>query len=246
MEHKLRFFLIDYENVHENGLDGYEKLTSEDTVIIFCSASASNLNGLILADLQRRGIQFQIKNSQTGTKNAMDFQLATEVGRLIGQNHDGHKCIIISNDQGFQAIKQYWKAERVLVTIQPSILDYLSITNVQQKTENKQSVQTVDVPHSQYATPEQIARLSRYMMPVQTAKVSSNSYPFMTHKEFANAISAVKIENKDKEKAFNIFQRLKGISDTGKRKQQLHGTLCQTFGQETGCVIYRNVKSLIK
>lgn len=218
LEHKLRFFLIDYENVHDGGLKGHELLTPEDTVIIFCSEHASSLNGLTLASMQQRGISFQIKNSQTGTKNAMDFQLATEVGRLIGMNHDGHKCVIISGDQGFQALRQYWKAERVLVSIQPSIQAFLDSLSPAPKAEK---------------TPAPV-------------KPAGKAYPFLQHPEFAAAVSRLSVSEQEKEKIFNQLQRSRSVKDSGKRKQQFHTVMCQTYGQKQGSQIYNSIKELMK
>ncbi len=139
MENIQRYFLIDYENVHERGLAGFDRLSSGDTVIFFCSGNARNLNLQILAALQQHDIHFQFKNVRTATKNAMDFQLATEVGRLIGSNPSVNKCIIISQDNGLQAVAEYWKAENVTVAVQSCIVDYL-VTQKSYKTVNPQPV----------------------------------------------------------------------------------------------------------
>ena len=37
------YFLVDYENVKENGLSGFEHLTSNDDVLIFFSESTSKI-----------------------------------------------------------------------------------------------------------------------------------------------------------------------------------------------------------
>ena len=134
-----RYFLIDYENVHEKGLIGYDRLSSGDTIIFFCSENASNLNGLILASLQQKNIDFQIKDTKIGTKNAMDFQLATEVGRLVGSNPNENRCIIISQDNGLQAVAEYWKKENITVEVQSCIVDYL-VTQKSSKTMHPQPV----------------------------------------------------------------------------------------------------------
>lgn len=46
-----------------------------------------------------------------GTPNALDFQLATELGRLAERHGTGCAFHIVSNDKGFDCLSPYW-AER--------------------------------------------------------------------------------------------------------------------------------------
>jgi flagellar biosynthesis GTPase FlhF len=46
----------------------------------------------------------------TGSKNALDFQLTTHLGYLIGKGeHSGAAYRIVSNDTGFDCVVTYWK-----------------------------------------------------------------------------------------------------------------------------------------
>lgn len=44
---------------------------------------------------------------ENGHKNAMDFCIASYVGKLLA-DHPGDECVICSNDAGYDAIVQFW------------------------------------------------------------------------------------------------------------------------------------------
>ena len=62
---------------------------------------------------------------ETGAKNALDFQLATYLGSLTAQNPD-ENYFIVSNDDGFHYIIQFWKQRGVDIQ-QISNLQFQSI-----------------------------------------------------------------------------------------------------------------------
>ena len=82
----MAFYLVDYENVNTEGLQGVEQLTAADEVIIFYSEHADRLT----FDLHRRlnESKAQIHYFKVGAckKNALDFQLVSYLGYLIAQN----------------------------------------------------------------------------------------------------------------------------------------------------------------
>ncbi len=51
-----------------------------------------------------------------GSKNALDFQLATQLGYLIA-NKASDTYYIVSKDKGFEILSSYWKSRNVLVTL---------------------------------------------------------------------------------------------------------------------------------
>ena len=54
------YFLIDYENVKENGLSGFEHLTSNDDVLIFFSESTSKIKQGVWKKLCDTGCSIEI------------------------------------------------------------------------------------------------------------------------------------------------------------------------------------------
>lgn len=102
--------LVDFENVICCGVTlqcftGVNYLNENDTLYLFYSDSCMKLRGDYLENIKRSGCKFKLcKLLHTG-KNALDFYIVTEIGRLIEQ---GEKSIaVISNDNGYKAVIDY-------------------------------------------------------------------------------------------------------------------------------------------
>jgi len=119
-----RYFLIDYENVHEKGLYDIEKLKGKDHVYIYYSEN----DKIPLWIIQLKGKKFHIKlkkRSGESCSNALDFMLTEKVGELC-QKYKKHsiKIVIISNDKGYLAIKEQ-VSRRQSISFCKNIHDYL-------------------------------------------------------------------------------------------------------------------------
>jgi len=100
-------FLIDYENVGNAGMKGSNYLQANDHVIVFYSEARKNMERRFLESVDASGCMFEIcKLVKTG-KNALDFYIASRLGELFGGGYKG-TAVIISNDNGFQAVQDYW------------------------------------------------------------------------------------------------------------------------------------------
>ena len=108
----MNYFLIDYENVHDKEIKELENIKDGDTLIIFYSNQCRKIS-LDVLDFSK-GITYQIFKAFVGTKNALDFQLSSYLGYLIGKNslQDAKKdtnYYIVSNDQGYDRLCDYWQ-----------------------------------------------------------------------------------------------------------------------------------------
>lgn len=102
------YFLIDYENVRNAGMRGSEYLLPADHVIVFYSSNAPLMEMRHLDNIQNSGCGFEICDLLTKRKNGLDFYIATKVGELFGAERCKN-AVLISNDSGFQAIRDYWQ-----------------------------------------------------------------------------------------------------------------------------------------
>jgi hypothetical protein len=107
-------YLIDYENVHQNGLDGIKKLGEGDTVIIFVGNKIDSISVDTLMAIINSEAQVRIKKMRKTADNYLDFQLATCLGGLVasgagGAGPDANEFYIISNDRDFESAIDYWK-----------------------------------------------------------------------------------------------------------------------------------------
>lgn len=101
------YYLVDYENVKKDGLNGINLLTEEDKVCIFYSENSNTLT----FDLHRKIIESRADVSfqkvEVGTKNALDFQLATCLGYMIREKQE-ETYYIVTKDKGFQCLCTFW------------------------------------------------------------------------------------------------------------------------------------------
>lgn len=95
-----RYFLVDYENVNDGGLLGYEALKEDDVIILF-NSKFSKINEKEL-EFKKSITKAKIlkMTSQIRGKNSLDFQLVSYLGLLIG-NDENCEYNIISKDRGF-------------------------------------------------------------------------------------------------------------------------------------------------
>lgn len=121
----MAYYLIDFENVKSRGMEGVDLLTEEDTVCIFYSDNADSMTFDLHQKLNETKAKIIYHKVAVGTKNALDFQLATYLGYLIceQQKEDIHpNYFIVTKDNGFYSLMVYWKAEGVPVRIIRNLL----------------------------------------------------------------------------------------------------------------------------
>lgn len=121
----MAYYLIDFENVKSRGMEGVELLTEEDTVCIFYSDNADSMTFDLHRKLNETKANIIYHKVAVGTKNALDFQLATYLGYLIcGQQSEGihPNYFIVTKDNGFTSLMVYWKAQEVPVRIIRNLL----------------------------------------------------------------------------------------------------------------------------
>ena len=103
------YFLVDFENVHSEGLRGVEFLQKGDYLTLFYSKAANVCEQRYLKQILNSGCTFDTcKLARTG-KNGLDFYIATRVGEFYG-NGKTDRVAIISKDQGYKAVRDYWDA----------------------------------------------------------------------------------------------------------------------------------------
>lgn len=99
----MKFYLVDYENVHESGLVGYDILDSNAIVYIFISKNTKSLNPKFLSNLSTTIKSIEIESNK---KNALDFQLILYAGKLATEN-PGCEISVVSNDQGYDCLNNF-------------------------------------------------------------------------------------------------------------------------------------------
>ena len=76
-------YLIDFENVHSDGLKGIEQLGKKDKCYIFYSEHAGVLTFNMHKRITESKADIFYVEAQVGMKNALDFQLVSYLGYMI-------------------------------------------------------------------------------------------------------------------------------------------------------------------
>ncbi len=115
-------YLIDYENVHEEGLTGLNTIEDDAVIHIFYSDRARKLD----LDSFREGQILQIEALKVPVgKQSLDMQLVSYMGYLMGREKgEGNKYIIISKDNGYLNSIPFWRQimkDGTTVEVRPQI-----------------------------------------------------------------------------------------------------------------------------
>ena len=134
-------FMVDWENVNNKGLKGYQFLTEQDAVTIFYS---NNCNRIIQGELQgilSSGVKLQLYKLVNPGKNALDHYISSRIGELYGSGYQG-EVAIVSKDRGYKSVRDYWeycaKPNRRII-LQENL--ELCILYSKEKSERKQLIQ---------------------------------------------------------------------------------------------------------
>ncbi len=142
-------FMVDWENIQHNGLQGSQYLCPTDSVTIFYSDVCNRIEQGELQNLLHSGCELQICKLVRASKNALDFYISSRIGALFGSGYRG-QVAIVSRDKGFQAVQDYWthcvKPRRKII-ISPSLETCIvAMGEVSERQKNiKRALQVVDL-----------------------------------------------------------------------------------------------------
>ena len=192
----MAYYLIDFENVKSRGMEGVELLTEEDTVCIFYSDNADSMTFDLHRKLNETKADIIYHKVAVGTKNALDFQLATYLGYLIcEQQREGihPNYFIVTKDNGFTSLMVYWKAQGVPVRIIRNLLwgknpvaEQNLLTEEENETETVVTAAEDVTEQPQPAQPELVEETKEPVQP-KTEKADAPEEPVQPKTEKADA-----------------------------------------------------------
>lgn len=100
------FYLIDFENVHNDGIANIESMTKEEHVYIFSTQNATNIRQDIF--WLNRDIKSHLVPVR---KQSLDMHLVSYLGYLLGVYGKECSYVIISKDKDYDNIVKFWKEE---------------------------------------------------------------------------------------------------------------------------------------
>lgn len=107
----MKYYFIDYENVHADGFLGVENIESKSVIYVFYSDQNKAFTLDILEKAEKQGVSIKACKAEVGSKNALDFQLSSFLGYVIGKEGENvdAEFIIIAKDAGYDKIVDFWK-----------------------------------------------------------------------------------------------------------------------------------------
>lgn len=117
-----RIYLVDTENVGSTFAQDLIKIGDLDRVIVFESDKSAKIKVLFSeAEKITKWGKLETVHIKNVAANAMDFTLVTILGSLIAKNKY-KEYVIISNDNGYNTVVEYWKDKGYKVYKQGSII----------------------------------------------------------------------------------------------------------------------------
>lgn len=215
--------LVDYENVlGVNGLKGVEYLNKNDYLAIFYGNNSS-MTARDMDYIKESGCIFSIHKLKTSRKNALDFYIATEAGRLAEEGQT--QIAIITRDKGLCSIKDYFDTNEELM--------------------NSRVVISEDIEHGleQLAVSNEDIRANLIRQRLKSVNFEVEYKRMKEQKDLRKRIITA-LENSEfncvSEKVVEFYE-----SSRSKAAGKIHLGALRTFGFKDGEAIYRLIKDVV-
>lgn len=112
----MNYFLVDFENVRTDGIKDMKWVQEGDAMVVFYSENCKSITLDVLDSIIALKLKYSSFKVKVGTKNALDFQLTSYLGYLIGQGGMDTNYYIVSDDKGFEVVADFWKEQGIDVS----------------------------------------------------------------------------------------------------------------------------------
>ena len=133
------YYLIDFENVHEEGLSGSNKLGTHDHIHIFSTKNAPSISFEKLAPLNSTN---HFTHVIPAGSQSLDMHLVAYLGYLIGSNNNNCRYVIVSKDNDYDNIISFFKEELKKTHPHISIKKQNKIDSVSSKSSTQKTVES--------------------------------------------------------------------------------------------------------
>ena len=218
------YYLIDFENVSCDGLNGCEKLKKSDHIHIFYTNNSKKIDMDIINN--HGGAKLTTHKVPAGKQSA-DMHLGSYLGYLIRAKHvdkkESCRFVVVSKDTGYDPIIQFWKKEK-----KAKITRTNKISNKQGKTKAK------DI-----SPKKEKAKETKQQKIIDISASAKKSKPLQEIEQILNQAGMSK-------EVVNYVSAVIGINEKSKqRKQDIYKNIVSKYGQETGLKIYTRIKKKI-
>ena len=206
------YYLVDFENVNEKGLESSDELGEHDHIYIFYTKNTPKISMEVLSKINKAKLHFY--NIPVG-KQSLDMSLVTVLGYLIGKNGSNCRYVIVSKDNDYkQSIlllkKLSSKDIKQQVSInstsknnstQKSVKEVKKITTLSKSNSTKESVSSTIEKHKSTDNSQKRVQLN---LEVQKA-IKDAHYPLII-----NEVASIVVKHYyERLFADNVYQELK-------------------------------------
>ncbi len=232
----MTYYLIDYENVRVQGLDGIGKLSEEDKICIFYSENADSLSFGLHRRLNATKAEILYRKVDAGGKNALDFQLSSWLGYTICENKENSEVsyCLVTKDKGFSHLVQFWKKRNIPIRMSENCTEPNPVVVAEEKKSDKQSAKN-----------EKKVKVKKKKKQSKIEKKEQQAYKEKLIKAILPHVKDKKIAEHAAVQTLDVIKKCDGM-EKSKVKQQVNNTLIGVIGdsQDAG-KIYQAIKSLI-
>ena len=227
-------YIVDYENVHQQGLSGIQYLPKHSVVCVFYS----QITDTIPIETARVAVNGKCKllffKVEAGQKNSLDFQLVTFLGYLIAKHQSLNIRIpyyIITKDTGFQNTAKFWLQLGFQIHIQNKIIIPDEAEQAEPKPTNTSatvSKTVISTFSAQEVTEEK--SVQKQEKPLPKTKIPSEFTPLSSF-----------LKNKIKDKADQILQYAIDCTD----KVEFRNRLVKDYGEKFAITWYKKIRKYL-
>lgn len=212
------YFLVDFENVRNEGLRGAQYLLEEDIMIIFFSCACDRIQQGCFCQIMESLCRLDICKLKNSGKNALDFYIAARTGEIFGGGYSG-KVSIVSKDQGFRAVRDYWK---------------------EKGKNSREVVLGANLEQCILSANENRMRTDRVREQLKSVSLEAEFARYEERRKIRSILKEVFSDTVFEER-LDIIQ---GLFEKQLGKKVLYLDSVKTFGRRDGLEIYRRVKGL--
>ena len=248
-----RYFLVDFENVADAGMNGFFELTAEDTVDIFYTQKNNRISMDFFQSFLERDHAATLRLRKVASGNqALDLQLASFLGSLIAGSREDCEYCIVSKDKGFACLPAFWDNQKESGTVRQAASIREALSAREEPPAPPPAPTAKPKAPAKPAEPEKPAlpELSAEPVPAAPAPeaekgktVSQPNEKTMLNVKVQQTLSKAKCDTQVISQTASLIAKAYGDQ---KIKQIVYRDLIKRYGQKRGLEVYNLVKPLLK
>ncbi len=138
------YYLVDYDSVGQNGLNGIERLSEKDKVTIFYTAKKSTIELSFFEKIHSSKAEIIFKEIDNET--SLKCLFSSYLGYNIMGTNPNTVYYIVSNDKEFKTLKKFWAEKEVDIEISSDIVIKIPVKSEQKS--KKETKKVKEIKHS--------------------------------------------------------------------------------------------------